>query len=122
MVAVAFFPRHCPQCDPEPQLLEADLGDTVPVSVPVSDTEPNWEGKLDPSELDRPTGPRGTPTAPELPAVPSTCKASVRKVLSSKHPVFKDHRVFPLTGAKGKLIRPLMDVSKPGVMGLVFAK
>ena len=43
MVAVAFFPRHCPQCDPEPQLLEADLGDTVPVSVPVSDTEPNWE-------------------------------------------------------------------------------
>ena len=43
MVAVAFFPRHCPRCDPEPQLLEADLGDTVPVSVPVLDTEPNWE-------------------------------------------------------------------------------
>ena len=53
---------------------------------------------------------------------PSICRASVRKVLSSKHPVFKDHRVFPLTGAKGKLIRPLMDVSKPGVMGLVFVE
>lgn len=43
MVAGAFFPRHCPRRDPEPKLLEADLGDTVPISVPVSDTEPNWE-------------------------------------------------------------------------------
>lgn len=43
MVAVAFFPLHCPWCDPEPQLLEAELGDTVPIFVPVSDTEPNWE-------------------------------------------------------------------------------
>ena len=43
MVAVVFFPLHCPWCDPEPQLLEADLGDVVPISVPVSDTEPDWE-------------------------------------------------------------------------------
>lgn len=72
------------------------------------------------------TGPQvhATPPQPQSSQqlVPSTCRASVRKVLSSKHPVFKDHCVFPLTGAKGKLIRPLVDVSKPGVMGFVFAE
>ena len=34
---------HCPLCDSESQLLDAVWADAVPISVPVSNTEPNWE-------------------------------------------------------------------------------
>lgn len=71
------------------------------------------------------TGPRVHETPPQTQSsqqFPPPAEPALRKVLSSKHPVFKDHRVFPLTGAKGKLIKPLVDVRKPGVMGFVFAE